>query len=371
MQHGQVYRKGRLWMLRYWQDEVGPDGQIIRRRRAKKLAEYSDQYRSKKDLADEIIKVLRTINSNHRSPASNTTMQHFIEHLYLPDVRLKKQPSTVKGYVDIYEGHVKHRIGGLRLREFRTVDGQRILDSIAENNPELTHASLLHIKSFLSGVFSYARRIGSLDGANPMQGRGAIVVAGKRSEPTYAYTLPEIEKIINAVKNQTHRTLIIVAAFTGLSLSELRGLKWSDVDFKTRTITVNRRFWRNHEGQTKTEARQAPVPIISPVGIALRAHRKANPSTMYIFEGPYQKPLDIATIGSKRIKPTIKIEWHGWHAFRRGLATNLHELQVADKDIQAILRHSNVATTQKAYIKPRAAAGIAAMKRLEKAIGKT
>ena len=28
--------------------------------------------------------------------------------------------------------------------------------------------------------------------------------------------------------------------------------------------------------------------------------------------------------------------------FRRGLATNLHQLGVADKDIQAILRHSNV-----------------------------
>lgn len=33
-------------------------------------------------------------------------------------------------------------------------------------------------------------------------------------------------------------------------------------------------------------------------------------------------------------------EWHGWHAFRRGLATNLHALGVDDKTIQAILRHS-------------------------------
>jgi len=32
--------------------------------------------------------------------------------------------------------------------------------------------------------------------------------------------------------------------------------------------------------------------------------------------------------------------WHGWHAFRRGLATNLHALGVDDKTIQAILRHS-------------------------------
>ena len=43
--------------------------------------------------------------------------------------------------------------------------------------------------------------------------------------------------------------------------------------------------------------------------------------------------------------------WHGWHAFRRGLATNLHTLGVDDKTIQAILRHSNVCLTINVYIK--------------------
>jgi len=38
-------------------------------------------------------------------------------------------------------------------------------------------------------------------------------------------------------------------------------------------------------------------------------------------------------------------QWHGWHAFRRGLATNLHGLGVEDKTMQRILRHSNVALT--------------------------
>src|ERR1700747_2291291 len=58
-------------------------------------------------------------------------------------------------------------------------------------------------------------------------------------------------------------------------------------------------------------------------------------------------------------------EWHGWHAFRRGLATNLHDLGVADKTIQAILRHANVAVTQNSYIKTLDAQSIAAMRQLE------
>jgi integrase len=39
----------------------------------------------------------------------------------------------------------------------------------------------------------------------------------------------------------------------------------------------------------------------------------------------------------------------GWHAFRRGLATNLHALGVDDKTSQAILRHSNVGLTMNVY----------------------
>ena len=45
------------------------------------------------------------------------------------------------------------------------------------------------------------------------------------------------------------------------------------------------------------------------------------------------------------------IEWKGWHGFRRGLATNLFDLGVHPKLIAAILRHSDVATTMKHYIK--------------------
>jgi hypothetical protein len=44
-------------------------------------------------------------------------------------------------------------------------------------------------------------------------------------------------------------------------------------------------------------------------------------------------------------------EWHGWHAARRGLATNLNRLQVLPVVIQRILRHANVSTTTACYIK--------------------
>lgn len=53
------------------------------------------------------------------------------------------------------------------------------------------------------------------------------------------------------------------------------------------------------------------------------------------------------------ITPQLKkkgMKWNGWHAFRRGLATNLHDMGVPTKVIQRICRHADEATTKKHYI---------------------
>ena len=70
----------------------------------------------------------------------------------------------------------------------------------------------------------------------------------------------------------------------------------------------------------------------------------------------------VVAAGAGESKPTL---WHGWHAFRRGLATNLHRLGVSDKVIQQILRHANVTTTMNIYVKTVSADAANAMKTLE------
>ena len=65
--------------------------------------------------------------------------------------------------------------------------------------------------------------------------------------------------------------------------------------------------------------------------------------------------LDPNNILRDQLQPAFKragVEcWAGWHAFRRGVATNLHGMGASDKDIQGVLRHSNVSVTQTCYIK--------------------
>jgi hypothetical protein len=66
--------------------------------------------------------------------------------------------------------------------------------------------------------------------------------------------------------------------------------------------------------------------------------------------------------------PALKkaeIEWLGYQAFRRGLATNLRALGVDDLTIMETLRHSDVSVTRHNYIKRVSEKSVEAMDRLE------
>lgn len=149
-------------------------------------------------------------------------------------------------------------------------------------------------------------------------------------------------------------TIIAVAAYTGVRKGELRGFLWENYDGEQ--VLISQSFWRGHALEPKTRQSRAPVPTIRELARRLDAHRRlsGNPANGLMFPGPVGKPINLDALASEVVVPLVTkagVQWHGWHAFRRGLATNLHQLGVSDKTIQRILRHSNVTVTQGCYIK--------------------
>jgi integrase len=71
----------------------------------------------------------------------------------------------------------------------------------------------------------------------------------------------------------------------------------------------------------------------------------------WVFRGEkLLRPLDLDNLSRRDIPQHINGAWFGWHAFRRGLGTRLNEVGVDDKEIQSILRHADISTTQAYYI---------------------
>ena len=166
-QKGYVYKKGNLWLVRYYDNQVLPDGTVQRVQRAHKLVEDVGEYRSKRAarvLADEF---LTPLNDGRVTPQSTMALTQFVEGSYLPFVQAHKRISTFHGYRNMWKAYLKPH-GQIALRDFRTVDGEQILEAISRTN-DLTSTTLQHIKAFMSGVFRYAKRRGVINSENPIR----------------------------------------------------------------------------------------------------------------------------------------------------------------------------------------------------------
>ena len=270
-----------------------------------------------------------------------------------------------------------------------------MLAEAGRENPELKRSTLHHLRSLLSAIFHHAIQQGYLTGANPVL--EASIPRAPEGDETYAYSLTEELMILKLLPDPA-RTIVAVAAFVGLSRSEIRGLEWPD--YTGDRISVVRSVWESVVSEKKTRARKAPVPVIVPMQRLLdqfmltsenrkkqagqetpnRKHATGQQVSRLtdgdhlpprpIFATIKGTPLSLNNVLNRQILPVLNAcvkcgkvrsehgedheyerdstrpEWHGWHAFRRGLATNLHDLGVDDKTIQAILRHANVAVTQ-------------------------
>jgi integrase len=250
------------------------------------------------------------------------------------------------------------------VRDFRTVDGETLLAQIARQT-SLARSTLARFKSFLSGVFKHAKRVGVFDGVNPIQ--DVSIPKGRASRETYACSLEEIATIISNLP-QPAATVVATAAFTGMRKGELRGLLWEN--YNQEEIRITQSVWQSIVTEPKTTKSKAPVTVIAPLARALDNHRlrQGNPQTGLIFASEKGTPLDLSNLAKRVIRPCLKkkrLEWPGWHAFRRGLATNLYRLGVADKTIQSILRHANLSTTMNSYVKSVPAGVVEAMHSLE------
>jgi integrase len=131
-------------------------------------------------------------------------------------------------------------------------------------------------------------------------------------------TIDEIKALLRALEGSKWRPLLLTAIFTGLRASELRGLRWSDVDLKKGELHVRQRADRYNEiGKPKSAAGERTVPLGPNVVQTLRewklacpkgdlnlvfptAARKRRDGTTFRTGG---KITDLANIVSRGLKP--------------------------------------------------------------------
>jgi integrase len=226
-----------------------------------------------------------------------------------------------------------------------------MLRAIAKEN-DLTKTTLQHIKSVLSTIFTYAKNEGAFDGVNPVDG---VLIPRHAKEPgeTHAYDLGQVLQILDRLP-LLEKSLVATAALAGLRQGELRGLDWTD--YTDTKLVIKRSIWMSVVNLPKTRASRDSVPVIPALAEILDEYRNSmgRPEVGVVFHTGDGLPICLDKVGRRVIRRALeamRLPWYGWHAFRRGLASNLYAMGAQDKVVQRILRHSKPHVTRERYIK--------------------
>jgi integrase len=156
--------------------------------------------------------------------------------------------------------------------------------------------------------------------------------------------------------------------FAGLRPCEARGARWEDCDGKRLCVTQS--IWHTFTTTPKTEDAEGLVPVIDTLADILAKVREldGNPVSGPILRGPSGKPLNLDNLNKRVVAPRLKaagIEWHGWYSLRRGVSTTLAGLTRDAMASKGLLRHANLATTTRHYVKDVPENTLSAMNQLE------
>jgi integrase len=363
MQSGHIRVNGRWWILKV-REWVVKDGVKRRVDSYKKLRlvrhnENDNVPGDVKALADlELAKVNIGQGQGQSADSVKSYLESYIAAGIGSKTRRKLRDVTIQSYKRDYNV-IEDFIPDMQLRQVRTPDINRIFDALIEDDGDTVRAQSAYnnIKNFLSGAFRSAVGAGLID-FNPVTAATSI---GGNEADTHAYTLQEVHNLMSAVDNHTAQAAFMVLTFTGIRSEELKGLRWADYDREKQVLNIKRTIVHGKLVEdTKTTSSKAPVPVIEIVEKYLDAHLARNSGTGYIFHAPTnpEQPVNFGHLVWDIIIPKVKeagVEWHGLHAFRRGLSSVLHDMEIPELTISHILRHSTKSSKSVAgrhYIKP-------------------
>jgi integrase len=353
-------REGKWWYLLYWEDHFS-NGKTKRRRKRHKLAPAEIPEREARKMAAEF---LRPMNQGLAPIGSATKFEDYVETIY----KLTSLPLMAKSTRDRYESVIKNYLnpafGTKCLRDLTPLTMQQYFSSLTSS--ALSFESRDKIRDVMSSILGSAVTFGLLV-KNPMESvRLAPGKRGNRVKP-YIDPLKFLELVVRIP--EPYATMVYVAAFTGLRVSELIGLKWRNV--LSDSISIEERCSRGDWAAPKSEASNATIPVTAAVisrihqlkgitveikaGSAIRRYpavKSSDPDDLVFASVVKGVPMRDNAILSRFIKPAARklgIGWVNWQVLRRSHATWLKMAGADVKDAQAQMRHSRATTTLDVY----------------------
>lgn len=267
----------------------------------------------------------------------------------------KLERATLHSYRGHVKNHIEPKIGHLLLKDLSAVHVRGFLDEMLRDS---TRAMAKKCLTTLRSIISAAQEQGHI---LHNVARDVKLRRSERHDPDRVFpTKAEIRALI-ANAPAKHQPLIMTAIFTGMRMSELRGLTWDAIDFQRSIITIRKRADRYCDmGNTKSKSGRREIPMGPQLAKVLESWKLACPpgELGLVFPNGVGKVETHSNIYNRIFKPLMLecgiIDAEGaprfsLHALRHAAASLFIEQGWPPKKIQTMLGHSSITMTYDVY----------------------
>jgi integrase len=296
----------------------------------------------------------------HTAPSKSVTIAEAAESWIKRIEAEGRERTTVRQYRQHVNLHIVPRIGRYKLSRLTPKQVETFRDDLLLNlSRPMARKVLTSLKSLLKTA-NHAHVAGDVSISRDKRSERKLEVGRDIPAPG------EVKRMIDAAKDSRRRTLLLTVALTGLRASELRGLRWTDVDLKAGELNVRQRADRYSEiGSPKSASSRRAVPLAPDLLAALKEWKLACPKGEEGLVFPTSTgriehhanmlrsltPVMIAAgVVDKKGEPK-----YGLHSFRHFFASwciNPKERggrELPPKVVQQLLGHSSIVMTLDRY----------------------
>lgn len=280
-------------------------------------------------------------------------------------IEIKKKtvrPNTVRNYSERYEKNIKPVIGKKRVCDVRTLDCQRIMNRMGDEGYKCS--TIYQTRIALFNMLEFARE-NEVILVNPCK-KSVKHDVGKTPTKKEALSITDQRVFLEAIKGRNYENQFRFALQTGLRTGELVGLQWKDVDFESRTLTIQRSMefrykvgeWRI--GPPKSKSGYRKVPLTEEAIRILKCQREFN-NKLKIIPMEWKNQVFLCRKGTPvknstydtalfKVCENNNLPKFSMHILRHTFATRCIEAGMKPKTLQMILGHSNIGITMNLYV---------------------
>jgi integrase len=317
--------------------------------------------RTKKEVLDQIKKAQREQEQGALVPASKQTVKQFLEY-WLENVhKLRIRQSSYTKYRKALNYHILPELGHIQLQKLTSEHIDVFYAKLL--NKGKSPKSIKDIHGILHVALKYAVKKKRL-ARNVADDIDLPRIERYRSQ---VLDKAQARRLLKVVKENRYETLLTVALATGMRRGELLALRWSDIQFDTKSLHIQRTVYRVKgvgyvESEPKTNKGRRTIMLPQFVIAVLKQHR-AQQLESRLQAGPLWIDQDLVfcnmtgnflypdnvSADFKRLVEKAGLPLMRFHDLRHSAATLLLAMGVHPKVVQELLGHTQISMTMDIY----------------------